>query len=187
MISEHRVKELFTAISLHFRGKYDFKKYQGRINSATCKVNEFWFKSIALKIFTEKDIIEFYVSNIIYKYTTTNKIETFGKSFNGRENFIIWENWKKIVEDLPSHYSTHFESLDSTLKDLIEIKEGQHPNLYGLFMSGTVGLEFIVYLKVKHIPKLYDYWIKETSDLIFLPSFINICRKYETFLKSHIK
>ena len=183
-ISADRVKEIFTALSLHFRSNYNYLKYNGHLSNVTAKVNEFWCVSLSKRLNTEENIELFFIANIVNTFTKENRIETFGGNYNNRESFIIYESYKKI--DFNEYFDYYINSND--ILELIKVKpsDSLYPELYQRFIDGTVRLEFIVCLYIL-MPKLFEFWKSKVDDPVLFPEFLKFCERYRLLLKINTK
>jgi hypothetical protein len=179
MIDVGRTKEIFLSLGLHFKQpKYDFYKYNGKLRNCELKPTEFWFRKFAARLQTEENVINFFVANFVDGYCQHNRIEGFARNFCHKENFNIYKAWQARMNSL--HYNFQKELADHSVKDLIEIKDGQHPLIFSLYLGKKMSLETICVLTVC-IPKLLEYWRSTTTDPILLPEFCTFCEKYRTF------
>ncbi len=182
MINEHRTKEIFQSLSLHFKSNYDYIKYNGHLKNITCRENEFWFISLSKRLMTEENVKEFFIANFVNTFVKDNKIETFGKSFSNKENFVIRDLWLKRVKNgaIEVNFENVLNKID--IKKDLKVEKDSYPEIYSKYLDGTVSLEFMVCIDLVS-PKIYDYWLKNINDPVLFPTFVKFVKKYKPFLE----
>lgn len=171
---------LYHGLKLHFSGKYDFIKYNGKTNvnkdQFMLRKDKFSFYKLSRK-YKREELFGFYISNFLIN--TNIWVGDLMQDEADQE----YKKWLKTQQSL----SYIFEQNLNYIFDLVEIPEellkvvdGQYPLLYNEYLQGKVNLETIIILN--DIMNFFPMWQKKVTDDIVFPDFITKCEKYKPFL-----
>ena len=162
------VYRYYLALRLHFTTeKYDAIKQQGRVKAsrqAFLKRNDLLAMRRVAETYSDKEVVDFLVSN-----------------------FITGDRWKKRIESLSYTFEKEITKVQAfsekagiTFNDCFIPTKGQHPYIIKMFLRGDVSIETLVILdKLLNFTSELDN--KLAGDLVW-PDISRIIRKYTPFL-----
>lgn len=179
MISPERTKEIFLALKLHFTGSYDFVKYGGKIK-AQLKPNEQWAINRIVKKYKEEDKVrDFFIANMIHDFTKTGKINGFINNYSTTEAVEIYDAWAAWWNAFSYQLKSDLNKFEN-VKDMVEIKDGDHPKIFTEFVGGNVNFNTLACLMLG-IRTLPEYWSK-CDDTILFGGYVKILKKYAALI-----
>ena len=171
---------LYHGLKLHFSGKYDFIKYNGKTNvnkdQFMLRKDKYSFYKLSRK-YKREELFGFYVSNFLIN---TNIWVGDLMQDEATDNYRAW---LKIQQSLSYHFEqelNHLFDLVEMPEDMLKVVDGQYPLLYNEYLQGKINLETIIILN--DIMNFFPMWQKKVADDIVFPDFITKCEKYKPFL-----
>ena len=168
----------YLAVNNHFKGKYDFFKYHGKmsVKSTTYETrkDKYFFEKASRK-FKRDDFIKYLVANI------TDGSAWIGELLTPRHE-ITYKKWRKRVESLSYTFKEELSRLydkQDDFNNLFVINEGRHPLIFRLYQNRKVSLETLAVLD--DLISFTNLWVKQ--DDIILNDTTNLIRSYQPFLK----
>jgi hypothetical protein len=168
----------YLAVTNHFKGKYDFFKYNGKVS-----VKPTSYESRKDKYFFEKASRKFKRDEFI-KYLVANATE--GKTWIGDlltpQHEIAYKKWRKRVEALTYTFRGEVQTLcdkEPDFNSLFTMKDGRHPLLFRMYQRRKVTLETLVILD--DLLSFTNLWVKNEDKI--LNETISLIRSYRPFLK----
>lgn len=184
MISPERTKEIFLALKLHFTGSYDYVKYGGRIR-AQLKPNEQWAVGrIAKKFREEEKVRDFFVANMIEDYIRDGKINGFVNTYSTKDAVAVYDQWAAWWNAYAYQFKADIGKFES-IKEMIEIRDGDHPKVFQQFIEGKVHFNTLACLMMG-LKTLPDYWSK-CDDTILFGEYLKILKKYCSLIDKNRK
>lgn len=170
----------YLAIKSHFRKpKYDYFKYNGKTRASVDSFNKrrdrYWYDKMARK-YTNKEIIDFLVSNFAYTYNPqTLWIGTIINS--GEKIYAEWMRRQQSLTYLFKEQSTELFS-ETKLNDAFNCSSG-HPVILKKYLGGELYLEnLVIYDEIFSFAKDFD---KKFDDPVWETVSLKI-KKYRPFL-----
>jgi hypothetical protein len=167
----------YLAVTNHFKGKYDFFKYHGKMQvkptSYDARKDKYFFEKASRK-FKRDDFVKYLVANI------TDGDSWIGELLNAKHE-IAYKKWRKRVESLSYNFSeelSHVYDKEPNFNHLFVIKEGRHPLLFRLYQRRKVSLETLVLLD--DLVSYTNLWVKQEDRI--LNETISLIRSYRPFL-----
>jgi hypothetical protein len=169
--------QTYLAVSNHFKGKYDFFKYNGKLsvkqNSYEARKDKYFFEKASRK-FKREDFIKYLVANTIDGTTWIGELLT-------AKHEIAYKKWRMRIESLTYNFKEEISQIydrESDFNHIFVITDGRHPLLFRLYSRRKVSLETLVILdSLVNFTKLWkkqdDFMLKEVVELI---------EKYRPFL-----
>lgn len=184
MITPERVKEIFIATSLYYsKEDYDFEKYNGRLKHISIKKDsseERIYKGLANRLETEERTKRFFMLNHFIKFMETSKVSLYIGDFFNKESFHVVTRLDNFLSSPSYHITKALKNDDEIkLKDFIIIDKEKQP--IPVIMGAMIAKELdynIVALLAIGIPKLLDYWLKDSEDDYFFKPIVNMMKKY---------
>lgn len=183
MLTPYNVYEKYLAIRMHFvEPSYDYFKYSGKvrvnIEAFNKRKDRYFFEKLSRKK-TEKQIIEFFVSNFIVS-SNPSKMWVGELKDKGEENYI---NWKSRVQSLSYNFSQDLIKLTENchLYESLTTKSNSHPKILKWYLSNKISLETLVILNdiTSFMSKL-----KELESYDPIVSIVSTkVKKYKNFLE----
>lgn len=171
---------LYHGLKLHFSGKYDFIKYNGKTNVTKdqfmLRKDKFSFYKLSRK-YKREELFGFYISNFLIN---TN---IWVGDLMDDEACDKYRAWLKIQQSMSYIFEqnlNHLFDLVEMPEDMLKVVDGQYPLLYNEYLQGKVNLETIIILN--DIMNFFPMWQKKVTDDIVFPDFITKCEKYKPFL-----
>jgi|TARA_R110000823_G_C15826043_1_gene489780 hypothetical protein len=186
MYGGFEVYKTYLAIKLHFVSKsYDYHKYEGKIN---CKLDTFtkrndrYFFHKLSKIYTEQEIVGFFVSNFL------NDSKKWVGSLLRNDGRDVYLDYKKRQEAFNYHFRADclhilddFNAKRFSFNDGFNVFGGQHPRFLYLLLSKKISFETaIVFEETIGYSKK---WSKQIKEQIVWPDILNKLQKYKGFIK----
>jgi hypothetical protein len=167
----------YLAVNNHFKGKYDFFKYNGKINvkynSYEARKDKYFFEKASRK-FKRDDFIKYLVANFTKGNTWIGDLLT-------AKTEIDFKKWRKRIESLTYNFKEELSLIydkESDFNKLLLIDDGKHPYAFRLYQRGMMSLETLVLLDdLVHFTK---HWSKH--DDMILNEVIVLINKYRPFL-----
>lgn len=168
----------YTALKLHFTSKYDYFKYNGKVNVSQTSFDTRKDKYFFVKMSKKKSPFHYMLSNFL----ESNNVWV-GDMFtsNGEQIFKEWQsrqesasyNFKKVLkvlDDLPGGFLNQFKVNNHT-----------YPTVYNMYKQGAISHENMLILNgvLKFIPA----WNKQIDDDVIYPKTIEKLKKYRPFLE----
>ena len=183
MLGAFEVYILYLALNRHFKTKgYNFNKYNGRVNvkreTFLRRRDKGIFNRLRYKFKSERELKEFFISNLVYK----NDFSIYN-AFKA-ESFEIYEKWKIRNNDLESYYfkDLRFLAKQPIASQLIS-REGSLPDVMKYFIQNKICIETLVLLDV------FFNFVSRNEDLYDDDQFKDLAlkiKKYKTFLNLKI-
>ena len=171
---------LYHGLKLHFSGKYDFIKYNGKTNvnkdQFMLRKDKFSFYKLSRK-YKREELFGFYISNFLIN--TNIWVGDLIQDEADQE----YKRWLKTQQSLSYIFEqnlNHIFDLVEMPEELLKVVDGQYPLLYNEYLQGKVNLETIIILN--DIMNFFPMWQKKVTDDIVFPDFITKCEKYKPFL-----
>lgn len=179
---------MYHALKLHFSGKYDYVKYNGKTNVSKdqfmLRKDKFTYYKLSRK-YKREELFGFYIANFL---VNTNKWVGELLDDEAESNY---KSWLKIQQSLSYIFDqdlNHLFDLVDMPEEMLKVVAGQYPLLYNEYLKSKIKLETIVILN--DILNFIPMWRKRISDDIVFPDFATKCEKYTPFLnydKSKLK
>jgi hypothetical protein len=187
--------EAFTtyhALKLHFNGKYDYVKYNGKTNVTKdqfmVRKDKFSFYKLSRK-YNKEELFGFFVSNLLVNSNT------WAGDLLQEEADQTFKSWLKVQQSLSYVFKQNLDHLFDLVEmpeDMLKVVDGQYPLLYNEYLQGKITIETIIIMN--DMMNFLPMWRKKIADDIVFPDFMNKCQKYKPFLnydklkfKSYIK
>lgn len=171
---------IYHGLKLHFSGKYDFIKYNGKTNvnkdQFMLRKDKYSFYKLSRK-YKREELFGFYISNFLIN--TNIWIGDLMQDDADQE----YKRWLKTQQSLSYIFEqnlNHLFDLVEKPEDMLKVIDGQYPLLYNEYLQGKVNLETIIILN--DIMNFFPMWKKKVTDDIVFPDFITKCEKYKPFL-----
>ena len=170
--------ETYLAVTNHFKGRYDFFKYNGKVgvksSSYEARKDKYFFEKASRK-FKRDDFIKYLVANATEGTTWIGELLT-------PKHEIAYKKWRKRVESLSYNFTQELSQMydrDDNFNHLFVMEDGRHPLLFRLYQGSRVSLETMVLLDdLCHYTK---YWNKQGD--IMLKDISKMIESYRPFLK----
>lgn len=167
----------YLAVTNHFKGKYDFFKYHGKMQvkptAYEVRKDKYFFEKASRK-FKRDDFVKYLVANI------TNGDSWIGELLNTKYE-IAYKKWRKRVESLSYTFREELSQMydkESDFNHLFVIEDGRHPLLFRMYQRRKVSLETLVLLD--DLVSYTNLWVKQEDRI--LNETISIIRSYRPFL-----
>lgn len=161
--------------------KYNFMVYNGKIRFRPPAGKEiFLIQKIGYRL-DEKDVIYFFLYNIMQTYIDTGNFNTFVGNYAYKENFAIFNKWTSWWSAAEYNFKNDLQKLSKhSFRELIDLKDG-HPPLFKMFSRNevhpnTVAIIFILF------PQIVKYLDDNKEDPV-LGQFILYLKKYSMFIE----
>lgn len=168
-LTPHQAFVLYQGILRHFKDEFDFFKYNGKLRGITPSSfsrhkDRFVFEKIARR-FDERELIDFYISNIISGVT-------YVRDFHEDAYY----EYKRRKEAQTYHFSNELEAaLEKSGPSLFQSEAHQYPKIVQCHLSRMVSMEtlsilnhYFGFLKGSSDPLLDDLYLKSTKLFPFL-------------------
>lgn len=164
----------YLAIKRHFTTKYDYFKYNGKINASREKFetrrDAYHFQRLSRKK-NYKDLI---LANVLVKPKLW-----VGELFDDSAQ-ELYLDWKKRTDSITHHVQDSLSKLDDDFKTNFVILDGQYPHIIDLYMRRELSLETITILT--SLTNSSSYWRKNVVDKVVFPDIVEKLDKYNPFL-----
>lgn len=174
-MSPFEAYKTYLALKQHFeREGYDFFRYHGKV---TAKIESFYARRDRYffeKLARRKDLVDFLVANFL------EKDNAWSRDLTHEEAERTYDAWCKRVESLTYQFKEELEQIDD-LKSVVQVKEGQHPQLLKMYMQKKISPETI--LIIDSYAYILEYWEEKITDRVIWPGIHLKLRKYKPFLK----
>lgn len=151
----------YIAIKRHFSGKYDYFKYNGKVNVSKEKFDTRRDKYLFYKLSKKKEVVNYLLANVIND----------GPDFwvgNVRDDQAdkVYNDWKRRQETLSYTFKQDLFKLKDVFDDNFKVPQNSHPHLMLLFMRNEICIETIIILDMLiNYSKLWNKVL--TSDIIW--------------------
>jgi hypothetical protein len=171
---------MYNALKLHFTGKYDYVKYNGKTpvskDQFMLRKDKFQFYKVSRK-YKREELFGFLVANLLIKP------KLWAGDLTTDEADTNYKNWLKIQQSLTYIFEqdlNHLFDLVDSPDDILKVVDGQYPLLYNEYIQGRVHKETVILLdnQMNFIPM----WLKKVEDDIIFPAFAAQCKKYQPFI-----
>jgi hypothetical protein len=144
--------QLFSALRLHFQGKYDFIKYKGRMNPKAIQVG--WLKTKSKhqfnKLSKHSDPKGLIISNLLIN----------DQIWINNLSQEIYFKWKKHIDALSYNFEQELNYVDQRIfDDNFIASHNNHPPLLHNFLRGNISFETLIILN--DLLKFTGYWNKK--------------------------
>jgi hypothetical protein len=170
----------YHALKLHFGGKYDYVKYNGKTNVTKDQFmhrkDKYSFYKLSRK-YNKEEIFGFFLSNLI------NNSNVWAGDLVQEEADLVFKKWLRTQQSLSYIFKQnidHLFNLVESPEDMLKVVDGHYPLLYTEFLQGNLSIETIIILN--NMMKFFPMWKKKISDDIVFPEFLKTCEKYKPFL-----
>ena len=171
---------LYHGLKLHFSGKYDFIKYNGKTNvnkdQFMLRKDKFSFYKLSRK-YKREELFGFYISNFLIN---TNIWVGDLMQDEADQEYKKWLKTQQSLSYIFEQNLNHIFDMVEMPEELLKVVDGQYPLLYNAYLQGKVNLETIIILN--DIMNFFPMWQKKVTDDIVFPDFITKCEKYKPFL-----
>lgn len=171
---------LYHGLKLHFSGKYDFIKYNGKTNvnkdQFMLRKDKFSFYKLSRK-YKREELFGFYISNFLIN---TNIWVGDLMQDEADQEYKRWLKTQQSLSYIFEQNLNHIFDMVEMPEELLKVVDGQYPLLYNEYLQGKVNLETIIILN--DIMNFFPMWQKKVTDDIVFPDFITKCEKYKPFL-----
>lgn len=171
---------LYHGLKLHFSGKYDFIKYNGKTNinkdQFMLRKDKFSFYKLSRK-YKREELFGFYISNFLIN---TNIWVGDLMQDEADQEYKKWLKTQQSLSYIFEQNLNHIFDMVEMPEELLKVVDGQYPLLYNEYLQGKVNLETIIILN--DIMNFFPMWKKKVADDIVFPDFITKCEKYKPFL-----
>ena len=171
---------LYHGLKLHFSGKYDFIKYNGKTNvnkdQFMLRKDKFSFYKLSRK-YKREELFGFYISNFLIN---TNIWVGDLMQDEADQEYKKWLKTQQSLSYIFEQNLNHIFDLVEMPEELLKVVDGQYPLLYNEYLQGKVNLETIIILN--DIMNFFPMWQKKVTDDIVFPDFITKSEKYKPFL-----
>lgn len=169
--------ETYLAVTNHFKGRYDYFKYNGKVSvkqtSYEARKDKYFFEKASRK-FNRDDFVKYIVANFINGNTWIGELLTPAQE-------IAFKKWRKRIESLTYNFKEELSYLndrEESFNHLFVMDDGKHPLLFRLHQRGKVSLETLVILD--DLVNFTKHWSRH-DDLI-INEMIGLIQKYRPFL-----
>jgi len=177
-MTPYDVYERYLSIRMHFTSpEYNYFKYSGKIRTSKESFNKrkdrYFFEKLSRKK-TEKEVVEFFVSNFI-ESSDPSKMWVGELKEKGEENYI---SWKGRVQSLTYKFNEDLKILTKN-NHLFEVlfSDKGHPKIIKQYLGGKVSIETLVIFD-----NLTSFMSKLNSNDPVLDIVIHKVNKYKPFL-----
>jgi hypothetical protein len=164
----------YLAIKRHFTTKYDYFKYNGKVNvskeSFEARRDAYQFQRLSKK----RDYKNLILSNIV-----NNPKAWVGSLLEDSANETYLE-WKKRNDAITRHVQDSLSKLDDDFKTNFVSTNGQYPHVIDLFLRKEISLEAVTILT--KMTNSSDYWKKTVIDKVVFPDILGQIDKYHPFI-----
>lgn len=164
----------YLAIKRHFTTKYDYFKYNGKVNASKesfeARRDAYQFQRLSKK----KDYKNLILSNIV-----NNPKAWVGSLLEDSANETYLE-WKKRTDAITRHVQDSLSKLDDDFKTNFVSSNGQYPHVIDLFLRKEISLETITLLT--KLTNSSEYWKKTVVDKVVFPDILIKIDKYHPFI-----
>lgn len=164
----------YLAIKRHFTTKYDYFKYNGKINASREKFetrrDAYQFQRLSRKK-NYKDLI---LANVVIKPKLW-----VGEFFDDSAEQIYFD-WKKRTDSITHHVQDSLSKLDDNFKANFVVRDGQYPHIIDLYMRKELSLETVTIMTA--LTNSSSYWRKNVVDKVVFPDIVEKLDKYNPFL-----
>ena len=171
---------MYHALKLHFSGKYDYVKYNGKTNVSKdqfmLRKDKFTYYKLSRR-YKKEELFGFYVANFLID---TNKWVGELLQEDANSNYKAWIKIQQSISYIFEQDLNHMFDLVEMPEEMLKVVAGQYPLLYNEHLKGKIKLETIVILN--DILNFLPMWRKKISDDIVFPNFATKCEKYIAFL-----
>lgn len=171
---------LYHGLKLHFSGKYDFIKYNGKTNvnkdQFMLRKDKYSFYKLSRK-YKREELFGFYISNLLIN---TNIWVGDLMQDDADQEYKRWLKTQQSLSYIFEQNLNHLFDLVEVPEDMLKVVDGQYPLLYNEYLQGKVNLETIIILN--DIMNFFPMWQKKVADDIVFPEFITKCEKYKPFV-----
>jgi hypothetical protein len=194
MIDLHRTKELFRALLFHLtNARYNALRYNFKAKNSDYYEHEYWFDSICLKLQTEDKIKQFFLANFMDSFSKCGQVARHPTDFE--DGMGTFARYSGDLNRLSYIFKADLKALDRSVKELIEVKDGQTPILLQQFIGQKIHL-FTITIILDLLPKTKKYWEKNCDDTYLIPDYCMVLdkfrmlfeydkEKFRTILKEH--
>jgi phage anti-repressor protein len=170
----------YHALKLHFNGKYDYVKYNGKTNVSKDQFinrkDKFSFYKLSRK-YNKEEIFGFFLSNLL------NNPNVWAGDLLQDDADQVFKKWLRTQQSLSYMFKQNIDHLFDLVEmpeDMLKVVAGQYPLLYNEHLQGKISIETIIILN--DIMNFFPMWKKKVTDDIIFPGFLNRCEKYKPFL-----
>jgi hypothetical protein len=172
--------ETWNAVNAHFKGRYDFFKYRGKMRtkpeSYEARKDKYIFEK-ASRRFKRDDFIKYIVALITDRSTENGWL---GDMLNAK-NEIAYKKWKMKIESMSYIFKEEMQYLsekEEKFDNLLVYRDGKHPLIFRLYQRGKVSLETLIIIDdLVHFTK---YWSGKND--IIMDDVVELIHKYRPFL-----
>lgn len=173
---------LFSSLKLHFNSpKYDFFKYNGKINASSNFHNRrdrYQYEKL-IRNYSNQEIVDFLVANLV----KNSNIWIGDLMKNLEESKRVYLDWRRKKESLTYCFSEDVSCIaeqESDFNLLFLCNRNEHPKLLDLYSEGTINLETL--LGIDLVVDCFIDWDKYLKDDIIWKDAYHLALKYKPFL-----
>jgi len=192
-IDDFEAFKIYLAMKNHFAGKFDFKKYNGKVNTK----KETYLNRKDKKTFEElskrydKKTLEEFLLSVFVNVTDSGNLAIhrneymYSKNLLDKESIEIYKNWKKRIHSIRYTFKSDCEILfssasnkDLEFQDIFRSLKGHYPFIVQLEQKGEICLETLVIFE-----KIFGFLKKvKIDDTTYWPVYCKKIDKYMSFL-----
>lgn len=166
----------YIALKNHFETpSYDYFRYNGKVNASfdsfCARKDKYQFSKLSKK----EDVQSYILANFIAQ----KKIGWVGDllSEEAETNFKTWQKRQQSLTYIISEDLSGFDNL----KEVIIVKNNQHPILLKMYLQKKVCIETLIV--IDRFTNMFEYWNKNINDPVVWPTVFMLVEKYKPFFK----
>ena len=179
-MSGYEAYQSFLAVTKHFKGQYDYFKYNGKISttydSFSIRKDKYLFDKVAKKYKKSDELLKFLVASTV----DGNRQGWIGDLLDPYHD-IVYKKWKKKIESLSYTFKedlSQLSDIEPDFNNLFRFVDEKHPLLFRTYSGGKISLETLAILdELVHYTQV---WKKEED--IVLKETIELIEKYKPFV-----
>jgi len=184
-VTPERAREIFIAVSLHFRTDYDFFKYGGKLRRPLKDDQRDVHRMNAMIRKTggsEAAVIQCIVANVLERKKISGRFPMYVGDIWNPDTIVVWRRWQERIGRMGEVAEVELKKVGLSFSKCFGITgNAVHPPIYEEYIRGVVSMETMCCV-VGAIPGITDYWAAATSDPILFPEDVRFFRKYSPFL-----
>jgi len=178
MYSTREAFELYVyylAVKRHFtNAKYDFFKYQGKVNASRQSFENRRDKYQFYKLSKMKHAKELILANLIQ-----NPSMWIGDMFTDEAN-QVYLDWLKRQQSITYRFKSDINQMDDDFDSNFIVQNGQYPRVLQLYNRGQISLETLAILT--DLVRCQKHWEKNIFDTVLFPDINRTLSKVKPFL-----
>lgn len=170
--------KLYCALKAHFTSKYDIFEYKAKVNVTANSFNRRNDGMFFHYVSQHKDPFAYLLANFV-----NGKEFWIGDLVKNIETDTIYNNWLKRKRRLTYTFKEEVKKAlkENTLKELVEVKDGEHPPLLKQYMGKQISIEILIIML--DICNCLGYWDKKMTDDLLWDEISSLAKNYKPFLR----